>query len=118
MFLYAAAIIIISSYLPITRIAFNFTIHVYIYDYTPREDNTIFYCLCTFPNSLQTSSHRGGDRYRTVGRQCTFNPLTFLLMTVKKDVEDWTSETLDRILRNGDHQHQPWRKSVSTCHRH
>ena len=87
-------------------------------DYTPREDNTIFYCLCTFPNSLQASSHRGGDRYRTVGRQCTFNPLTFLLMTVKKDVEDWTSETLDRILRNGDHQHQPWRKSVSTCHRH
>ena len=52
--------------------------------------------------SLQASSHQGGDRYRTVGRQCTFNPLTFLLMNVKKDVEDWTSETLVRILRNGD----------------
>ena len=49
-----------------------------------------------------STCHRGGDRYRTVGRQCTFNPLTFLLMTVKEAVEDWTSETLDRLLRNGD----------------
>ena len=61
----------------------------------------IVFALFSRP-SLQASSHQGGDRYRTVGRQCTFNPLTFLLMTVKKDVEDWTSETLVRILRNGD----------------
>ena len=51
---------------------------------------------------LQASSHQGGDRYRTVGRQCTFNSLAFLIMNVKEDVEDWTSETLVRILRNGD----------------
>ena len=62
-----------------------------------------FIVFALFPRpSLQASSHRGGDRYRTVDRQCTFNPLIFLLMTVKKDVEDWTSETLDRILRNDD----------------
>ena len=62
-----------------------------------------FIVFALFPRpSLQASSHRGGDRYRTVNRQCTFNTLTFLLTTVKKDVEDWTSETLDRILRNGD----------------
>ena len=61
----------------------------------------IVFALFSRP-SLQASSHQGGDRYRTVGRQCTFISLTFLLMNVKEDVEDWTFETLVRILRNGD----------------
>ena len=51
---------------------------------------------------LQASSHQGGDRCRTVGRQCTFNSLAFLIMNVKEDVENWASETLVTILRNGD----------------
>ena len=61
----------------------------------------IVFALFSRP-SLQASRHQGGDRYRTVGRQCTFNSLAFLIKNVKKDVEDWTSETLVRILRNGD----------------
>ena len=62
-----------------------------------------FIVFALFPRpSLQASSHQGDDRYRTAGRQCTFNSLIFVLMTLKKDVEDWTSETLDTILRNGD----------------
>ena len=61
----------------------------------------IVFALFSRP-SLQASSHQGGDRYRTVGGQCTFNSLAFLIMNVKEDVEDEASETLVRILRNGD----------------
>ena len=61
----------------------------------------IVFALFSRP-SMQASSHQGGDRYRTVGRQCTFNSLAFLIMNVKEVVKDWTSETLVKILRNGD----------------
>ena len=53
---------------------------------------------------IRESIHQGDSRFSDIsrGRQCAFMSLSALLWTNSHDISTWTTETIDRVLFEGD----------------
>ena len=51
---------------------------------------------------IRASAHQGSGLFTSKGKQCMTNSLAAILQRKNKSVKEWTAETLDEILTNGD----------------
>ena len=51
---------------------------------------------------IRASAHQGSGLFTPKGKQCMTNSLAAILQRKNKSVKEWTAETLDEILTNGD----------------